>query len=63
MNAKEGFTVAEARVMALGYALVEAFHLLENGDSIEIIKTGGKAVAIGEPDVELVAYLLNYKED
>ena len=59
MNAKEGFTVAEVRTAALGYALIDAFDLLEEGDSIEIVKIDGKAVSKGEAEVGLVAYLLN----
>jgi hypothetical protein len=61
MNANEGMSIAEARVMALGYSLINAFDLLEEGDSIEIVKIDGKAVAKGEPEIGLVAYLLNGK--
>lgn len=61
MNANNGMSIEEARVMALGYSLINAFDLLKEGERLEVQKVGGKAVSKGEPEIGLVAYLLNGK--
>lgn len=53
--------ILNARVMALGYALIDAWKNTEEGDSLSITKEDGIAKRTDERvDVQLIQHILNH---
>jgi hypothetical protein len=52
-----------ARAMAIGYAVLDAFAFLEEGEPIVIVKQDGEAITNGDAGKTLIAHLINGATD
>ena len=59
MNSESSMYLNSARAMAIGYAVLDAFAFLEEGEPIVIVKQDGEAITNGSTDKKLIAHLIN----